>query len=305
MVTDSQPAAAKQAARKATGDKFTRDLFSWLNQVQADHAISAAGFVTVYIISQHINRESGKAWPSQETLYKLARVTRRGLQKIIDKLVERGHLAVEIGGGERLQNAKTATNAYRMVIKEANTSSPHMPLRGEPTFASSDHQGANWEASRGELGSTQEANPSSHKPSEENHLIEPSEGECPPAAGRNRKKAASRLQSETPFPDDLTLDDSMIEIAARNANWHPARAAHEFQKFEANHRAKGRRYRDWTAAWRTWCLKGAEFDRERTQHNGAVIDQAGNPVTAPPNRPPPTWRRPSNMQRAMMGGDDD
>src|SRR3974390_1068122 len=92
----------KAADRQATGDKFTRDMFAWLNQVRSDPEITAAGFMVAFAISQYINRKSLKAWPSQKTLAGLARVTARAVQKTIDKLIERGHLSIEIGGGVRL-----------------------------------------------------------------------------------------------------------------------------------------------------------------------------------------------------------
>jgi hypothetical protein len=54
---------------------------------------------------------------------------------------------------------------------------------------------------------------------------------------------------------------------------------------------------------------GARYDLERTQQqNGITIDHATGERVQPDRPPPwqqrPQWRRQSNMQRAMEGGDE-
>lgn len=75
-------------------DDFTRRQFQWLDQVAADPAVTAAGFLLAYRIAKHLNRGTGDAWPSQATLAAEARMTVRGVRGLSDQLEAAGHLSV-------------------------------------------------------------------------------------------------------------------------------------------------------------------------------------------------------------------
>jgi hypothetical protein len=96
-------------------DDFTRTKFLWLDQVATDPAVPASAFRFSYIIaSKFLNRQTGDAYPSQETLAKLLGVsTSRAVRYLADHLVSGGHLEVTAAHGRGL------TNRYRPVLKTA------------------------------------------------------------------------------------------------------------------------------------------------------------------------------------------
>jgi hypothetical protein len=75
------------------GDPFTSAIFRWLNGIAADPLLPPAAFKLAYIISQHINRESHTAWPSQKTLAKAIGVkSERSVRRLSEALEAGGHL---------------------------------------------------------------------------------------------------------------------------------------------------------------------------------------------------------------------
>jgi hypothetical protein len=104
--------------RPAMGDAFTARQFDWLNQVIADATLPAAAFKLAYVISRHINREKGYAWPGQASLAKSIGATVRTVRDLTDRLVAGGHLAVEPHCG------RNQTNQYRLVSKGKPASAP-------------------------------------------------------------------------------------------------------------------------------------------------------------------------------------
>jgi hypothetical protein len=91
---------------------FARRRFDWLDQIVADREITAAGFQLAYVISAHINRATGEAFPSQETLADKINITVRGVRNLTDQLAERGHLQVAESRG------RGHSIRYRMVVKK-------------------------------------------------------------------------------------------------------------------------------------------------------------------------------------------
>jgi hypothetical protein len=75
-------------------DDFTRKRFQWLDQVAADPAVTAAGFVLAYRIAKFFNRETGDAWPAQPTLAAAMRMDTRSVRRLCDQLEAAGHLQV-------------------------------------------------------------------------------------------------------------------------------------------------------------------------------------------------------------------
>lgn len=67
----------------------------------------------------------------------------------------------------------------------------------------------------------------------------------------NKKKNASQL------PDDFALNETSLAYAdGRGVN-----VKSEFDAFRNYHEAKGSTYKDWQAAWRTWCDNSVKFGR--------------------------------------------
>ena len=90
---------------------FVREKFVWLDQVRADPELTPLAFMLAYVIANLVNEREGFAWPSVAHLASECRVTERGIQKVIARLVERGHLSVEHGNG------RGETNRYRWMVR--------------------------------------------------------------------------------------------------------------------------------------------------------------------------------------------
>jgi hypothetical protein len=100
-------------------DDFTKRKFTWLDQVVADLSISPSAFRLTFILaSRFVNRETGDGWPSQETLGQLVGITPRGIRKLVDQLISRGHLAVIRGHGPG------NSSRYRPILKQQDDDSP-------------------------------------------------------------------------------------------------------------------------------------------------------------------------------------
>ena len=90
---------------------YVREKFVWLDQVRADPELTPLAFMLAYVIANLVNEREGFAWPSVAHLASECRVTERGIQKVIARLVERGHLSVEHGNG------RGETNRYRWMVR--------------------------------------------------------------------------------------------------------------------------------------------------------------------------------------------
>lgn len=144
---------------------FTADRMTWLDQVTENPAITAAAFRVAYAIARKFNRDHHRAsgslqsWPTQDELAIDTRLSRRGVQKCIDALVEQGHLSVIVGKGRGLRSTYEAL-VHELVEcageddEKANGGSHYQPERAnggshyshekdEPTFAFSDDKKAN------------------------------------------------------------------------------------------------------------------------------------------------------------------
>lgn len=67
----------------------------------------------------------------------------------------------------------------------------------------------------------------------------------------NKKKNASQL------PDDFTLNETSLAYAKERG----VNITSEIDGFRNYHEAKGSTYKDWQAAWRTWCDNSVKFGR--------------------------------------------
>src|ERR1700722_1083558 len=107
-------------------DDCTRRQFQWLDQVAADPAVTAAGFVLAYRIAKHLNRGTGDAWPSQATLAAEARMTVRGVRGLSYQLEAAGLLSVLASQG------RGHSCRYRPVLRDKPTEPQQLELDGFP-----------------------------------------------------------------------------------------------------------------------------------------------------------------------------
>jgi hypothetical protein len=75
-----------------------------------------------------------------------------------------------------------------------------------------------------------------------------------------RKRTERRA---TPWPDGFALNDEMRAFAAEHGWTTPTRQNAEFEKYHQHALQTGRTLKDWVAGWRSWVLKGTEYDRCR------------------------------------------
>jgi len=81
---------------------------------------------------------------------------------------------------------------------------------------------------------------------------EPIDGESAPAA-----QAPKPAKRATQLPADFYPNETGVSYAEeRRVN-----LATEMESFRNHHQAKGSTFKDWQAAWRTWCDKAVEFGR--------------------------------------------
>ena len=192
------------------GDAFTRDLIAWQCQVVADRELTLLAFHVAFVLGQHVNRDSGDAWPAQARLCEMLSASRRGVQKSIDQLVERGHLAVTV------QRGRNGSNRYRPILKNA-------------------HSGSHLEADNAHGGSHlngQGAHGGSHQVRtvvRTNHLKEPSErGDIPPtpksafdrfwrAFPKHEAEDGARRAFDRLMRDGVVDAEQLVEAAGRYA----------------------------------------------------------------------------------------
>lgn len=75
-----------------------------------------------------------------------------------------------------------------------------------------------------------------------------------------------RRRPEVPLPDGWVPSESNISDA-RSKNFTDAEISENADAFRNHHHARGNRYRDWDAAWRTWLGNARKFSAPR--HAGA------------------------------------
>lgn len=78
---------------------------------------------------------------------------------------------------------------------------------------------------------------------------------------KEEKTVGSRKRSATAqIPDDWQPETFRSgECQKIVAGWSPDVVAAQAEKFASHHRAKGNRYADWQAAWKTWVLNSVQF----------------------------------------------
>ena len=90
--------------------------------------------------------------------------------------------------------------------------------------------------------------------------LNPEIGESAPAAQAPEPKPPKRA---TQMPPDFYPNEAGVTYAEERR----VSLAIELQSFRNHHQAKGTTFKDWQAAWRTWCDKAVEFGR--TGHKAA------------------------------------
>jgi len=102
---------AKVLPFEKSSSATSNEHFVWLRQVQKDSAITSSGFELAFVLLQFMNRESGYAWPTQQTLANAIDASDRTVRTLLDALIAKGHIAVEHS------HNRHSPNRYRIVLK--------------------------------------------------------------------------------------------------------------------------------------------------------------------------------------------
>jgi len=74
-----------------TGRAFVKLKFAWLDQVLADQTLPPMAFLVAYLLaSRFLNRKTGTAWPTQQTIARLLHASERQVRRSIEVLAVTG-----------------------------------------------------------------------------------------------------------------------------------------------------------------------------------------------------------------------
>ena len=74
-------------------DTFTKDRLALLDGAAADPSLSSSSFRLIFVISSHINRQTGDAWPGLDYLAQKLDTNERTIRRLIDELIAAGYLS--------------------------------------------------------------------------------------------------------------------------------------------------------------------------------------------------------------------
>lgn len=199
--------------------------------------------------------DSGTCYPSMPDICQRTGMGERGVQNVIKRLVSDGHLAVEWGGG------KHRRNTYKLHVNPARDAGYDAIPRTENAVSDA-----------GFGGDT--PHPITDTPHPITSYPAPDAGEPSITIIEPRKEPLCispsekipRRRPEVPLPDGWVPSERNISDA-RSKNFTDAEISENADAFRNHHHARGNRYRDWDAAWRTWLGNARKFSAPR--HAGA------------------------------------
>src|SRR4029078_7818009 len=92
--------------------QHARDLFAWLDQIALDNDLPSSAFKVAYVIGQHINRQTGEAFPGSDRIAARIAMSQATVIEMVRKLDANGHPGVDQGRAGRGH-----ANRYRMILK--------------------------------------------------------------------------------------------------------------------------------------------------------------------------------------------
>lgn len=225
----------------------------WLNGVAADVGAGPLG-ASAFLVAFHLNRYGAngarEAWPSQETLAADTGFSARTVRTLIDDLVTRGHLEVVPGRGRnttscyRLLNRKSASAntedkpeaGFRLTGSKSGSLLPQLPVEKRKS-----------DALKAEILRNKSGSPL------------PTEGS---SEGSSEGEREIRRSRETEWPEGKSVPPEWIEdaqtlIASLGIKADLNREAGAFVDWNLS---KGRKCRNWRAAWRNWIRKVRNVD---------------------------------------------
>ena len=251
------------------------DKWKVLGAVMADRSLQGAAQSVAFFLLNHLNSKTGRCDPSVDTLCQQSGLSRRGVQKALQQLVDRGHFTVSVGGGRK------RCSSYQPARKTANDNTPTEGENSEPEFAFTDEKGEP-QYQKGRTVVPERANCGSPESGKE--------------TGKETGKSANALVHRE-------ITQSMVDIW-NQVVWLPGAGKKPCRLSDKRHKALSRRLKDtfnndieeWRAfcgqvhsspflagrktRWRAsldWCLKPENLTKilEGNYHDDEQTDRAG------------------------------
>jgi len=302
------PITNTPAARtaQASSDSFTRDLFAWLNQVNGDATLPGSALKVALKISQHINRESGDAWPSTENIGKGIAMSKATVLEMVARLKANGHLAIEPGC-----QGRGHSNRYRLILK-AQPADLLDTGKVQPADLSEHRKGQPTEIKGQPADLKGQPTDLNHLT---NHLKEPSEDRFSPPTDLFKPDApvetstASKKIIGEAFARFWTVYPRRVaKGAARNAfakaikgGADPEATIEGARRYGAERAGEDAKF---TAHPATWLRAERWLDEPAPRTGGPpTIDEAGNVIAEQPHRPAHAAGKRSYAGMIYGGGD--
>jgi hypothetical protein len=288
-------------------DTFTRDRWSWLDQVSSDPALSALAFRTAYVIARYTNRQTGDAWPSLETLAKAVGATDRSVKRCIAELCDAGYLQKRRGGFGK-------SNRYQMELP-GDLGENSIQDTSVPNEAPSEDTSVPNDASIQDTCvpsfrtpvSPQSGHQCPTNPLNETFEKEPVEEDISPHTPRGSVQQGTRQEDHSRAFDEFWQAYPLRKAkgAARHAFGKAIKAGASAAEIieGAKHYASERAGQDpkYTRFPATW-LNGECWADERKPAQGVTIDQQGNVIDAARTFERPKARSKADEHEAMAYG---
>jgi hypothetical protein len=100
-----------------TRDQFAKRKHDWLDQVRRDRSLPPMAFHVAYSLATYLNRDSGDAFPAQETIAADVDIEARSVRRLVEHLIRGGHLVVTEAHG------RGRSNLYRPIMKSRGNGS--------------------------------------------------------------------------------------------------------------------------------------------------------------------------------------
>jgi DNA-binding transcriptional ArsR family regulator len=233
FVSESGPATSPEAALAAL-------LAAWdrcLDAVSRDRDLGLEATRVMLQLRLHVNRKSGLAWPSHQTLAELLGMARPNVTRAIRVLRERGYITTE----QRSFNGHTHT-VYRPGPHVSREIPGPTPIRGTqvspeilPHVSPEIRPGISGDTQTPE--GTPEENPETGVPRSE-------------PAFRVRAREAPPAPSY--LPDDWEPSERAVTNACAEFQLTPDQVAHETRRFASKQRGQGVRAVSWLDEWWRW-----------------------------------------------------
>jgi len=206
-----------------------------------DDGPAKQGSLLVMLALADYSNDAGECWPSIKSIAHKARMTERGVQKILRNLEAENWLEIDTGNGRH------GCNNYRINPERRNT-----PEQGSPRTSITETP--NVDAETPNVG-TPEPSLTINEPSVDTPII-------PKPPPPKPKRAVS-------IPDNWVPSDENYDHAISKTLNHEE-IQNEADRFRDYHLAKGTTFKDWDAGWRTWVGNAVKY------RNRSMVGQQGS-----------------------------